>query len=579
MDIELHHWRKDWMMMGAFFTTEQTGEIYSRLTALKPLHLAFCALESRFARSGGLAAVTAKEIPFLKHINHFKKACLISPCYPTIMSAAPLQKSEIAFAVPFAGKSVPVQVYTYQNEYQEPQPGTVMEYFIRAPGFFEAQNRLKDPYLYYADDPLKNDAALRENALFYVAAVPHLLAAIGWRTDTIVHAQDWQAALITLTVKQAMCDENPLLQAAAVVITMHNPYDSYFPATQLDKILTPPLRKRVAETKIEGWTAFEIGLALVDGPTATVSEHFARELASDPIQVEHFAPHLQTSFRRGTVRGVNNGLFVPFSPDFPLREQHTLQQIAEIKQHKREQLLKILATYTPPQRFGELSYQGQSILTLPDAIPILFMNGRLDPVQKGYDVLLRAVERFGRDEIKLVLAPMPVQEEDLDLFHQIASKCRGDITVFPIRMEKGFQELLSGSTFGLMPSIYEPFGAALDYMANGTAVIARNTGGLTDQIINEVNGLLWREVPDHYTAANIKAFAAGARVVQMRKFNPWMGDMIDALHRRLLEAKVLYQMQRQVYHKIIRQGFLQAGKFSWEKTARQYGKIYACVRR
>lgn len=577
MNLMSEHWHKDWTMMGVFFTKEQTDFIYQRLASMQVAHLAFCAFENRFARSGGLAAVTAKEIPFLKEINQFKEACLVSPYYPHLMARAPVIKSAISFSVPFAAREHPVEVYTFENEYSEPHPGSLTEYFIKAEGFFSAKNRLNDPYIYFPDDTEKNDEALRQNALFFVKAVPHLLAAIGFDKDTILHAQDWQTALLTLTIKQAMLFQE--LHSAAVVITMHNPYDSYIPSPELEKILHEPLQKRVEETKISGWNAFAIGLALADGPNATVSELFAGELQQDPIQVDHFAPHLQSIFKRRPVVGVNNGPFVAFSADFPKRDQHTIRQIAEIKKRKRAQLLQVLDTYTPEERFGQLTYKGGSILNLPEEIPILFMNGRLDPVQKGYDVLLRAVERFSRDEIKLVVTPMPVHEDDLDIFHEIASKCRGNVTVYPMRMEKGFQELLTGSTYGVMPSIYEPFGAALDFMANGTAVIARNTGGLANQVTNELNGFLFREKPHHYTVANIREFAAQARLVQARKLNPWMVDMVDALYEMLGSAKTFYVERPQDYHEMIRQGFIQAGKFSWEKSAREYGQVYSCVTR
>ncbi len=577
MNLISEHWRKDWTMMGVFFTKEQTDFIYQRLASMQPAHLAFCAFENRFARSGGLAAVTAKEIPFLKEINQFKKACLVSPYYPHIMATAPLAKSTISFSVPFAAKEHPVEVYTFENEYTEPHPGSLTEYFIKAEGFFSARNRLKDPYIYFPDDSEKNDEALQNNALFFVTAVPHLLAAIGFDKDTILHAQDWQTALLTLTIKQAVLEQQ--LHSAAVVITMHNPYDSFIPSPVLKNILHESLQKRVEETKIPGWNAFAIGLSLADGPNTTVSDHFAGELQQDPIQIDHFAPHLQPIFQRRPVVGVNNGPFVAFSTDFPRRDQHTIRQIAEIKKRKRAVLLQILETYLPDERFGQLTYQRGSIRNLPEEIPILFMNGRLDPVQKGYDVLLRAVERFGRDEIKLIVTPMPVHEEDLDIFHEIASKCRGNVTVYPIRMEKGFQELLTGSTYGVMPSIYEPFGAALDFMANGTAVIARNTGGLANQVTDGLNGFLFREEPHQYTVANITAFAAQARLVQARKFNPWMVDMVDALYDMLCTAKNFYVERRRDYHELIRQGFIQAAKFSWEKSAREYGQVYRCVTR
>jgi glycogen synthase len=99
--------------------------------------------------------------------------------------------------------------------------------------------------------------------------------------------------------------------------------------------------------------------------------------------------------------------------------------------------------------------------------------------------LLRAVEKFQEDEIKVILAPKPVRDSGLDYFYEASCKCRGNITVFPIHLEKGFQELQMGSTFGLMPSIYEPFGSAIEYLVNGTPAIFHDTGGLKSQAVKK----------------------------------------------------------------------------------------------
>jgi glycogen synthase len=397
--------------------------------------------------------------------------------------------------------------------------------------------------------------------------------AIGLSKDIVFHLQEWQTTLIALTAKEAMLDNT--LTSCACVQTIHNPFDSRVPAEGLAALTD---NKKIREHPVfkaqNGLTAYQIGLQLMDAPLTTVSEYFAGELTSDLLQTGHFAPHLQEIFKKSGVYGVNNGLFIDFPPEYSQKEDYTIKEIKKIKRGKRNALLEILDTYHPPERFGRLTYKSKSITRLPDSIPILVMSGRLDPSQKGFDVLLQAVEKFKEDDIKVVLTPMPVKSPDLDYFHEVAAACKGNVTVFPIRMQKGYRELQLGSTFGIIPSIYEPFGAAVEYMVSGTVTIARKTGGLVNQVKHKTCGFLFREKPDSYTMDNIKLFSQSGDIVQLRKHNPWVRDMADALYEVLKEAVAMYQKRPDDYYRLITEGFKQARLFTWQKAVETYVHLY-----
>jgi glycogen synthase len=205
------------------------------------------------------------------------------------------------------------------------------------------------------------------------------------------------------------------------------------------------------------------------------------------------------------------------------------------------------------------------------------MSGRLDPLQKGYDIMLRAIERFRKDEIKVILTPMPVDYSDLDYFYEIACKCKGNLTVFPIKMSRGYHELQEGATFGVMPSIYEPFGAAVEYMASGTVNIGRATGGLVDQISRDC-GFLYREEAVFYTLENIIAFIESDDIVQLRKTNPWAESMADNLYDVLKKAINVYTNNPDRYYKMVLKGFEKAGDFSWGVNAKRYYQVYDMIR-
>ncbi|MDZ7264221.1 MAG: glycogen/starch synthase [candidate division KSB1 bacterium] len=575
MKLELTNWKKDWTLMSAFFSAEEIEKIKSALQKVKVKTVVYCSLENRFAKAGGLAAVTMKILPYLKEANRLPQVLLVSPFYPHIMDESKLQSTGLIFDVPFAQRQVKVELLAYTFSYQEPKAGQVTEYYLKANDFFGAHNRLNDPYLYYEHDRLRNDEAIRENALFFCRAVPLAMRALGIDEHLIFHVQDWQTALIGLTAKEAMMEGH--LKSCGVVQTLHNAFDAFIPWQLLAEIITPGRSQKFASQYHDGLTALQLGLPLMDGPITTVSENFAQEFTTDIMQTAHFAPHLQTIFKRTGVYGINNGMFVNFPPEFSDRKNLTLQQIRKIKTEKRTALLTILDEYHPPERFGELTYRGQSITHLPETIPIFVMSGRLDYNQKGYDIFLQAIERFAQDELKVILTPMPIKASDLDYFHEVAEKCRGNVTVFPIRMAKGFQELQIGSTFGVMPSLYEPFGAAVEYMVNGTITIARKTGGLADQIDHRQNGLLFREPPTEYNLTNIKQLTDAADNVHKRKENRWNQSMVDALHEVMQEAIILYQNHRNEYYRQIIMGFKKAKNFNWSTSAQQYFEVYKKV--
>jgi glycogen synthase len=567
----LSSWKKNWTLMSAFYSGDEIAALAERLKKLKLNTVVFCSFESRFARSGGLAAVTMNILPYLKEVNKIPSVILMTPFYSKIMDEGRLQSSSASFNVTFNKKSVNVEIFEHEWNYEHPGKGTLKEYYLRADGFFEASNKLNDPYMYESLDEERNSAFQTDNALFFCKAAPLALNALGIKKNIIFHLNEWQTALISLTAKEAMI--NGTLESCGTVQTMHNSYDSGIPWSKLSNLLNGSGRKKIPAPSTMDLSAYQIGLQLVDAPITTVSDHFSDELTVDVLQTGHYAPHLQNIMKSGGISGVNNGMFINLSPEFPKAEKHTPGEVRKIKLKMRKALTSILNTYTPPERFGELTYKGKTISKLPDDIPILAMSGRLDATQKGYDILLRAVEKFSEDEIKLVLTPLPVNLSDLDYFYEIACKCRGNITVFPIRLQKGYHELQTGATFGIMPSIYEPFGAAVEYMASGTVNIGRATGGLVDQIDSKC-GFLFKEEAVFYTGENIQKFLDSSRIVQARKINPWAQSMAENLYEVIKKAIDEYQHRPDEYYRRILEGFKKAGQFSWETSAKKYYEVY-----
>ena len=111
-------------------------------------------------------------------------------------------------------------------------------------------------------------------------------------------------------------------------------------------------------------------------------------------------------------------------------------------------------------------------------------------------------------------------------------------------------------------------------MSNGTVTIARHTGGLVNQVVNGKTGFLFREKSSSYSLNNIRNFAAYSGNYRLRKDNPWVGDMVDALESTLRKAIALYRESRDDYHRMILRSFEKAAEFSWEKNAAEYRQLY-----
>ncbi len=551
-------------LINKVFNSNEIKIINDKIKKIKLDHIIYCSFENRFAKSGGLGAVTQVILPYLDSFNFKTKAILITPYYSNIIKDRNIKRKNIIFYVPFGNKNIKTEAWEYTLEYNLPKYGTLKEYYIKADGFFNSKNRLNDPYIYDEDNLETNNEKLITNSLFFCKAVPYLLKKLKITKNILFHLQDWHTSLITLTSKEALL--NKILDSSKTTLTLHNSFD-VFTGEKLLKMITDRVEQ------LNEFTVLRIALQFADTPVTTVSKFYAKEFTKDIIQKEYFTPHLQRIFKQNKIIGVNNGKFVNSPEKYKNIGEIGPDGIKKIKIEFRKNLLKIIDQYPVSEYFGKLDYKGKSIINLPDEIPIFVMSGRLDFTQKGYDIFLHALKRFGKDKIKAILTPKPVKEKDLYTFKKIAKECHGNIIVFPKNMTHGFNELQMGSTFGVMPSIYEPFGAAIEYMVRGTVVIARETGGLKNQIDKNC-GILYRESYENYNLENIINLSKTGDNVKKRLGNKWVIDMVESLYDALNKAKKVYLENPHEYYQMIKNGFVKSKKFDWNKSAKEYFKVY-----
>jgi glycogen synthase len=531
--------------------------------------IVYCVYENPFAVSGGIFAVARHYSKAL--VTGGRNAIVLSPFHSKLKSGPKeALKCLGSCVVPFGSDRIDVDVL-------EHRVGDVRWILFRAKGFFEASGGMGgvDPYVHEDADALLTDS------LFASAAIPHVLAKLKMDSNLIVHVQDWELAATALTVKLALLDQR--LKSAAVVLTSHNPYDRDLSSQDLARLTTRDYLGSSAPT-----TVYQYFMPLVDAPVTTVSDVFAKDLTSDPLQTEYFADHLQAIFSDRNVIGVDNGLFL--SAKSPFSENAIAEatagrpsSILAEKEKFRTAMLGELEAYEDERIYGGLTgHDGGALSDLPADIPVFMMFGRLDPGQKGFDVLARAIEALPPGRCRFVLTPIvPNETAFSDDLKQLADRRAGDVAVYPFRMQQGYMEAMAGATFAVLPSLYEPFGAATEPYLMGTPVIGRATGGLCQQVADwhadpdNATGFTYRETPpDKSTVAADWKTIQRAKTPLARFSSPLYGAMVASLAATLASAAELYRCDKDSYGKMLANLFEKSHAFSWERAMSEYQRVY-----
>ena len=459
---------------------------------MKPM-IIFVTFETEYSSYGGLGAVM-KLLP--KEMGE-KQCVIMSPLFKKLVNLEQLKRDKkikkastlLTFYVLVRGQAYPVEVIEVVN------PNGLKIYFLASDEFF---NTPENPYVNPCNpnsplDPYRNPIngeKLTEDSLFFSIAVPIALTELCKEgvikaKEVILHLQDWETAAVAQAVRRARM--SPALHSIKCVLTVHNPYDK--PLHQLN---SPRVLDFTEHLGFEIYhSILEQVIPLLDAPVSTVSANFAHELRNEVLYTQIFCPHLQKAFKRKGLVGIDNGIFG--APTFPFSEKAFTQaqagKFATLQAEKwaqRAQLATVMRDYQQ-----QLAADGKTItwggeLDLADPnVPIFFILGRDDPRQKGFDVIVEAIHSLPRGAGRYIFTVMPGDEGLLGLkfMQHLANERPGEVCVFPFRLEKTvFGALQQGSSFLVMGSLYEPFGAANEGYLAGMPVVARATGGLVQQI-------------------------------------------------------------------------------------------------
>jgi|WetSurMetagenome_2_1015567.scaffolds.fasta_scaffold00267_8 glycogen synthase len=567
-----------------FFTTRETELLAEseRTFDSASRTVALLAFENEYASLGGLSVVT-RFLP--RHLlGAGEKVVFVTPYHSNhvaVKEARRAGKLAEEFTIPFECGG-DFRRLSCLKDVGAPLPS----YFLAVDGRFTAEEH---PYAY--SDP----ASLLADSLVFCVAVPYALARLGITRNILFHANDWETAAVALSSKISVL--GGIIESAKAVLTLHNSYDAALPNEIASRYFSRP---------VPAPTVLCACIPLLNAPLATVSAPFAHELRADPLQRGCFVDHLQAEFSRNPPVGIENGTFGGKGPAFS-PEAITRFASGDARTLVSEKNKRVAAFWSRVSSRADKRIIGGLSRPAPGVrVPVFFLSGRIDFLQKGFDVAFSAFERLRRGSAKLFFSPNAVGRAEaggpeLEFFGDIARRCEGDIAIWPFYLPHDeYRLLLRGAGFLVMPSFYEPFGAATEGLSAGTPVVARATGGLWMQIHSYApvhvpsfygdlfegvfagdgsapNGLLFRErYPDALSEEEWKRIFS--LPLSERGRSPLYEAMVQAAFAAFDAAVKLYADER-AYTSLVAAGAASADAFAWPGTVEKYRKIYDAAAR
>jgi starch synthase len=399
---------------------------------------------------------------------------------------------------------------------------------------------LDAPHLYrragnpYAGDDGKDwpDNAVRFAALAFAAAQVGSGLLEGYRPD-VVHAHDWQAALVPVYLR-FVATLSGRIRPPATLLTIHNlAFQGLFPAGLLGTLRLPADAFTVDAVEYYGQIGFlKGGLALADRIT-TVSPTYALEIQESAMGMglDGLLRH-RTDALSGILNGIDTEVWNPVS-DPHLAARYDARGTGERARNKD----------AVRRRFG---------LADDASGPLVAVVSRLTG-QKGMDLLLATLPRLLADGGQLAL--LGAGDASLqDAFAAAAARHPGRIgAVFGY--DEGLSHLLQGGADAiLVPSRFEPCGLTqLIGLRYGCVPLVARVGGLADTVID----------------ANDAALAA--RVATGFQFTPVTAEALEATLARMAR---LYR-DPTAWRSLQERGM--ASDVSWRRPARQYAELYQAL--
>jgi starch synthase len=306
-----------------------------------------------------------------------------------------------------------------------------------------------------------------------------------WRAD-LVHANDWQSALIPAYLAWSHCRVPTLL-------TIHNlAYQGLFPKRALARIGAPESAFHIEGLEFYDQVSFLKAGLIYAAHITTVSETYAQEIVTPKFGCG-LEGLLQQRARAEQLTGILNGIDETWDPS----RCHALA-----------------SQFGPGDWKGRRANAGHVRREFGLALsrgPLFGLVARLVH-QKGVDLVLNVAQTIvaAGGQIIVMGRGEPKFEQALRQAQSRLPRSFG----LALRFESGeARRIFAGSDFIMMPSRFEPCGLSQMYAQRfGSLPIGHETGGLADTIADDRTGFLFQEPSaESFMGAICRAFATFGR--------------------------------------------------------------------
>ncbi|CAM2066141.1 Glycogen/starch synthase [Sulfidibacter corallicola] len=330
----------------------------------------------------------------------------------------------------------------------------------------------EDRCFYYRDSVYHNTAVenFKLATAFQREVINNILPMV---QPDLIHCNDWMTGIIPAVAKRL---------GIPCLFTVHNIHsmkatladieDTGVDAAQFWPYLYydhPPLNYE--ETREGNTCDFLLSGIFSSTYVNTVSPTFLKEIVRG--QHSFVAKSVQQEFAAKFERGYARGILNSPDPHFdPTKDEHLIKPYGPNSHFEGKKLNK-------------LALQRYLGLVEDEDAPLFFWPSRLDPVQKGCqllaDVFYDILSRYARERLQIaVIANGPFKDTLVDLVRKADMHRRVSVTAFEERLSHlGY----AAADFLFMPSSFEPCG--LPQMIGpiyGTLPIAHDTGGIHDTV-------------------------------------------------------------------------------------------------
>jgi len=366
-----------------------------------------------------------------------------------------------------------------------------------------------------------------ERFVLFSRGVFELVKKLGWGPD-IIHANDWQTALVPAFLKTIYKEDDYFKKCKAVTTIHYFEYGGEFPIESFNTTgLSQDFNNENYIIHKDKVNFLKAGIIFSDHIN-TVSPGYRNDLLSSPELSNGLDEILKNKAEAfsGIINGVDKKVWNP-ATDKLIVKNYDIRSIDNKYVNKKNLV----------ERFG---------LVYDSSVPVFSIISRLYDY-KGIDLIEQCLPDLLKLNLQIVLLGTG-EMKYVNKFDEYAKKYPSKFACY-----LGFNDELAhlieaGSDFYLMPSKTEPCGLNQMYsLLYGTIPIVRKTGGLSDTVVdfNSSNANPTGLMFENYSGA----------------------ALLEQIHR----AMVLYKKKEDLIT-LIRNGM--KTDFSWQLSAKKYVELY-----